>query len=271
MRLDEIQDRIDMNLTDFDMNELPSPLSLFVKKKLPDIFSQKTKFLAIPTRAKDGQFKRKDGITYLYDLCVQYCLPKSGKQTDLEKRLLVFFFKYPDVFRKKPSFQSEYDSNLWTKFNYIDKAEKEAAEIIRNQDPMPEMTVLKSDFRPSLLNVFHLMRQAGGLEQDLNIDLDGAFSYNGLRYECQAVQNELAEVNIADLVDFDAVGCETPQQPQLLRRRTQECLLRLLTIIFVDDEVFRRFVVEGKETPPRLNLDEGETGGNANIPQELHR
>jgi hypothetical protein len=47
---------VDMHLTDFeDKNDLPSPPSLFVKKILSIIFSQKTKFLATPTRAKDGR------------------------------------------------------------------------------------------------------------------------------------------------------------------------------------------------------------------------
>jgi hypothetical protein len=117
------------------------------------------------------------------------------------------------------------------------------------------------------------MREVGGLEQDLTIDSDGAFSFNGLRYECQAVQNDLADVNTADLIDFNTVRHEIlPEQRQpTIRRRTQECLLRLLTIIFVDDEVFRRFVKEGKETPQRLNIDAGETGGNANIWQMIHK
>ena len=80
------------------------------------------------------------------------------------------------------------------------------------------------------------MREVGGVEQDLNIDSDGAFLYNGIRYDFVAVQNELAEVNTADFVGFDKVSRSNPEQQ--LRRRTPECLLRLLTIIFLDDQVF---------------------------------
>jgi hypothetical protein len=242
-----------------------------VKKILPAIFSQKDKFLSIPTRAKDGQLKRKDGVSYLYDICVKYNLPKSGKRPDLEKRLLLFFFEYPELFAKEPAFQSEYDSAQWMKLNDIDKTEKQAAEVICNRHAISELAVFKSDFRPSLLNVFYLMRKVGGLQQHLTVDSEGAFLYHGLRYDLNAVEKELEEVNVADLIGFDSVGDQIRQEPQPIRRRTQECLLRLLTIIFLDDEVFRRFIVEGKENPPRWNIDARQTGGNANIWQTIHK
>jgi len=79
-RLNEIGPAADANLSDFaDITDLPSPPSLFVKKMIPAIFSQKGNFFAIPTRGKDGQWKRRPGITYMYDLCVKYNLPRSGK------------------------------------------------------------------------------------------------------------------------------------------------------------------------------------------------
>ena len=83
--------------------------------------------------------------------------------------------------------------------NDIDFSERQHAEATTDS------TVQKSNFRTSLLNVFYLMREVGGVEQDLNIDSDGAFSYNGIRYDFVAVQNELAEVNTADFVGFDKV------------------------------------------------------------------
>jgi hypothetical protein len=268
-RLDETQMPVDMDLTDFEIKDLPSPPSLFVKKILPEIFSHKREFNAIPPKQDKESFKRKPGVTYLYDLCAQHRLAKSGNRPDLEKRLLVFFFKKPDAFATEAAFQSKYDADLWKKFNDIDETEKQAAEAIRNQGPMPQSTVFKSDFRPSLLNVFYLMLQAGDVEQDLNIDSDGAFSYNGLRYEFDAVRRELAGVNKMDFIGFDTVGSVNPEQP--LRRRTQECLLRLLTIIFMDDEVFKRFLLEVKENPKRADMDSGETRGNANIWQTIHK
>ena len=122
---------------------------------------------------------------------------------------------------------------MWKKFNDIDnKAEKQSAEVIFSQHPMPESTVYKSDFWLSLLNVFYLMRLVGDVEQDLSIDSDGAFTYNGLRYELKAVKNELLEVNKVDFVGFHSIGPKNPGQPA--HRYAQECLLHLLTIIFLD-------------------------------------
>jgi hypothetical protein len=157
------------------------------------------------------------------------------------------------------------------KLNDIDKTEKQAAEVICNRHAISELAVFKSDFRPSLLNVFYLMRKVGGLQQHLTVDSEGAFLYHGLRYDLNAVEKELEEVNVADLIGFDSVGDQIRQEPQPIHRRTQECLLRLLTIIFLDDEVFRRFIVEGKENPPRWNIDARQTGGNANIWQTIHK
>jgi hypothetical protein len=57
--LDETQMPVDMNLTDFEIKDLPSPPSLFVKKILPEIFSHKRKFHAIPPKDKDGAYERK--------------------------------------------------------------------------------------------------------------------------------------------------------------------------------------------------------------------
>lgn len=94
---------------------------------------------------------------------------------------------------------------------------------------MPDSNVIKSDIRLSLLNVFNLMVDAGGVESKLLIDSDGAFSYNGLRYEMKGVQKELAELNKADLLGFHGVrssgGGVPPQQSQpSIRRRSQDCL-----------------------------------------------
>jgi hypothetical protein len=263
-RLAETKTPSDMNLTDFEIHDLPSPPALFVKNILPQIFAHRKKFHAIPPKKdKDGAFERKKGITYLYDLCVQHGLPKSGKRPALEKRLLVFFFKQPEIFANEVAFRTEYDANLWMRFNDIDKSEQQYAEATKDS------AVRKSNFRPSLLNVFYLMRQAGGVEQVLNIDSDGAFSYNGNRYDFEAVQNELAEVNTADFVGFNTASHSNPEQQ--LRRRTPECLLRLLTIIFLDDQVFQRFIIEGKESPLRMDLDRGDTGGNASIWKVIHK
>jgi hypothetical protein len=98
---------VDFDLTDFENDDVPSPPSLFVKKFLPEIFAQKKKFLAIPTKDKHGSFKRKVGMTHLYDLCEKYRIPKTGTRPDLEKHLLVFFFKKPEVFAQEPKFQND--------------------------------------------------------------------------------------------------------------------------------------------------------------------
>ena len=53
--MDDAQTPVDMNLTDFEINDdFPSPLSVSLCKKiLPDIFLHyKKKFLAVPARTK---------------------------------------------------------------------------------------------------------------------------------------------------------------------------------------------------------------------------
>jgi hypothetical protein len=71
-RLGETQMPVDMDLTDFEIKDLPSPPSLFVKKILPEIFSHKKEFNAIPPSKDKEAFKRKPGVTYLYNLCAQH-------------------------------------------------------------------------------------------------------------------------------------------------------------------------------------------------------
>jgi len=114
------------------------------------------------------------------------------------------------------------------------------------------------------------MRQVGGLQQHLAVDSEGAFRYHDIRYDLNAVEKELEEINVSDLIGFEAKRVFSDPQARAIRRRTQECVLRLLSIIFLDDEIFRRFIVEGKANPPRWNIDARQTGGNANIWKTIH-
>jgi hypothetical protein len=254
----------ELNFTTFDIDDLPSPTALFVKTLLPPILSSK-KFASNPKRSKDGSVNRKTGVTYLYDVCTKYNLPKSGRRPELENRIVIFFFNNPILFEAEEAFRSLYDANVWMTLKDLERNENEEAEAILAGDILAGATVRKEGFRSSLLNVFYLAVLAGDVEAKITVDTDRAFCYNGLRYGLEEVKNEMKEVNTADFISFISAGtCG-------VRRRNPECVMRLLTIIFLNDVVFHRFINEGKESAQRQDLDRGETGSNSSIWKLIHR
>jgi hypothetical protein len=182
--------------------------------------------------------------------------------------LVIFFYQKPEVFESEDIFCELYYANVWARLKDIDKNEKESAELIlETSDVDTCFEVVKNGFWvTALLNVFFSMRQAGDIEANLNVDSDRTFCFNGLRYGLQEVIDEMLHVNLADFVGFFVIGREL----EAIRRGTPECILRLLTIIFLDDAVFEQFINEGKESVQRGDLDQGATSSKSNIWKLIH-
>lgn len=255
---------------DDDDGELPLCQSLFVHVTLPKIFNNKKKFLWSRKARKDGTVDPgKAGITYLYDLCVTYTLPVSGRRKELMNRLVSFFFHHPDEFEREQAFRSFYDANVWMKLKDIDMQETQRANSIIEKNESNIHDVQEEGAYPfTLLNTFFLMMKAGReIQEKVQIDSEGAFSYNSLRYNCMDVKVQMAKVPESEFTNFSSLGVDA--EPG--RRRSPDCILRLLTIIFLDDVVFERFIKEGKRSAQRSELDRGATGGDADIWRLIHQ
>ena len=266
-------------------NNLYGRTSLFIHKVLPTILGTKPFYVKRHQNQENVTNKR-----FLYDLCGEKNLPKTGKEFGKKEALIQslvnYYFEEDKLAEFELDFAGRFNSVEFKKAKEADedtKREIEASLLEHRTRTNSHLSTTLREFGTFFLsNVFFALKcglfplAGSAASADLSSDDDSTgvagaethhdhapdadmstFFFNDCEFRTDYVLSALSGV---DTTLWEQDPSSAWAHGANVSRKTPACALRAFLIILGDDRFFRRLVTESKSTPSRQELDAGAHG-----------